>query len=83
MKKLIILLTAMVLTSCTQEDSTMCECKEVMEISVDSNPGWQSSGQEFPTEYGCDSDGYTYGIEGYYSHATGQYVSRRRRVVCK
>ncbi len=81
MKKLILTTIAALLFSCSSDEP--CQCKEVMQWRPDYSNEWRTSTQEFPTNYNCSSDGYTYPIEGYFSHATNTNVERRRKVVCK
>lgn len=70
-------------TSCSDDEKsieTCSSCKEIEEQFIQNQ--WMSVGKEFPTAFTCISNGYTYAAGGYLS-GTGQYISKRRVVVCK
>jgi hypothetical protein len=80
--KLATSLSLMFLTlSCSTPDVESCtSCKEVEEQFI--NNEWRTVGREYPTAFNCASNGYTFDTGGYLS-GTGQYISKRRVVVCK
>ena len=68
------------------EGDTGCQCKEVEEVSSsESNfEVWILTGDEYPTEYNCTSDGYFYTRYTYYSVTNPNIlVEVRNRVVCQ
>ena len=86
MKKLFILVTAILLVSCSEErveGVTECSCVNVMEWSSDTTnyTVWHTY-QINPSDYPCSQNGYTQYISTVTSQ-TGALVINRFRVECE
>jgi hypothetical protein len=77
-KILLLILLAVLSMSCS-EDNNVCNCIEVEEKASFPYNNYVLTGNEFPTEYSCDSDGYTY----YTTSIPEEFIIYRNRVVCR
>lgn len=83
MKKLYVLLFLLTITlSCTKENNICTSCKEIEEVAPFPYNNYTLTGKEFPTNYGCDSNGYTYYTSNWVN-GNGINHNYRNRVECK
>lgn len=95
MKKLLLIITASLILSCSTEDNTTnrlgeplpnptCECVKIEEFATSATnyTVWTPTGIISPSDYPCSQNGYTQNTYSYLSQ-TGNNVQVRFRVHCE
>ena len=95
MKKLLLIITASLILSCSTEDNTnrlgeplpnpTCECVKIEEFATSATnyTVWSPTGIISPSDYPCSQNGYIQLTGSYYNHSTGNTVQKRFRVHCE
>lgn len=96
MKKLLLVITASLILSCSTEDNTTnrlgepipnptCECVKIEEFATSATnyTVWLPTGIISPSDYPCSQNGYIQLTGSYYNHSTGNTVQERFRVHCE